>query len=121
MLSPDRRRDSGVINATIIPKMQISSLSSSSLAPIIVRNTVIYAGHGRNIRLTWEAELAQLLPSEATSKSCDKPLTQVEAIVLHPCRACKKFCVNGYTTQRREYGHFQGDSGRVAQRLQGTG
>jgi len=34
-----------------------------------------------NIRLTWEAELAQLLPSEATSKSCDKPLTQVEAIV----------------------------------------
>jgi len=61
--------------------MQISSLSSSSLAPIIVRNTVIYAGHGRNIRLTWEAELAQLLPSEATSKSCDKPLTQVEAIV----------------------------------------
>jgi len=38
-----------------------------------------------NICLTWEAELAQLLPSEATSKSCDKPLTQVEAIVLHPC------------------------------------
>jgi hypothetical protein len=36
----------------------------------------------QNIRLTWEAELAQLLPSEATSKSCDKPLTQVEAIVL---------------------------------------
>jgi len=33
------------------------------------------------MRLTWEAELAQLLPSEATSKSCDKPLTQVEALV----------------------------------------
>ena len=81
MLSPDRRRDSGVINATIIPKMQISSLSSSSLAPIIVRNTVIYTGHGRNIRLTWEAELARVCAERSDSTNRDKPLTQVEAIV----------------------------------------
>jgi len=47
-------------------------LSSSSLAPIIVRNTVIYAGHGRNIRLTWEAELARNLPSEATASCVTK-------------------------------------------------
>jgi len=65
LLSPDRRRDSGVIHATIIPKIQISSLSSSSLAPIIVRNTVIYAGHGRNICLTREPSLAQFVPRVA--------------------------------------------------------
>jgi len=69
LLSPGRRRDSGVINATIIPKIQIWSSSSSSLAPIIVRNTVIYAGHGRNIRLTWEAELAWFVPSVATAQT----------------------------------------------------
>jgi len=38
-----------------------------------------------NIRLTWEAELARILPNEAYSRSDskmrDKPLTQVEAIV----------------------------------------
>lgn len=26
-------------------------------------------------------------------------------------RSCKKFCVNGYTTQRSEYGHIQGSLG----------
>jgi len=40
-----------------------------------------------NIRLTWEAELARILPNEAYSRSDrkmrDKPLTQVEAIVGH--------------------------------------
>jgi hypothetical protein len=38
-----------------------------------------------NIRLTWEAELARILPngaySRSDSKMRDKPLTQVEAIV----------------------------------------
>ena len=35
--------------------------------------------------------------------------------------ACKKFCVNGYTTLRSAYGHFQGNSGRIAQGLQRAG
>jgi hypothetical protein len=38
-----------------------------------------------------------------------------------PKRACKKFCVNGYTTPRSEYGYYQGNPGRVAEGLQRAG
>ena len=33
-------------------------------------------------------------------------------------QGCNKFCVNGYTTLRSEYGHIQGSSGRTAEGLQ---
>jgi len=54
-----------------------------------VKDSILCAPRERrppNIRLTWEAELARILPSGAYSRSDskirDKPLTQVEAIVM---------------------------------------
>lgn len=44
---------------------------------------------------------------------------RAEREVMHwLLRACNKFCVNGYTTLRSEYGHIQGSSGRTAEGLQ---
>jgi hypothetical protein len=58
----------------------------------------------------------------AAADDDDQIASEIRVAPMPPhIRACKKFCVNGYTTPRSEYGYYQGNPGRVAEGLQRAG
>jgi hypothetical protein len=64
---------------------------------------------------SWRLEevvvLAKLRAANIIVRARRESLTPRASLRSHSIRACNEYCVNGYTSRRRAYGHFQGNTG----------
>jgi hypothetical protein len=103
--------------SSIVPLRMVLDSIRNGDSQSAISNSLVQKGYELDLSKFYDLlyyKRLLLRDGKAFDGRSDDPLsrTQSDALaVSRDIRACKEFCVNGYTTPRSEYGHYQGNPG----------